>query len=442
MERLAVSPMMEKLFGALRALVEVEGVARADLSPTVPVELLEAAMDGPPLRGLDAIGVVAEARRRVGLLFAGVLEGSHRQTQRRLHCLVKVQRKKRFMGELDRLPRDPVRQGHGAQLRGQEGEGSWHAESWGEASARYLSATGPVSGAFLDGLAAGDTRMDRGIFRRTLLLRLGLHEVVGEGRCPFSGPCRFTGCLHAGHSILCLNGQQVPVHRKLVRRLEREFHLVGVKAITPLHPTGGYEYESGAPFLLCNTAEERGQRIEIVLEPGALSKVAPPAGTVESDTTYHTWLDPRKVSRKRVETDFGKSVCIDVTVTGVATRSNMMVRGGVSSSTVVGVSAARAENSKLHYIPLLGVGYLLRTFAAESGGLFGKQAMHIMEKIAEHAVGAGVDDPEGVPERQSVYLRRMWQRMSVALHTAVAEKAEDWLRRVGGLLARGEVGVG
>ena len=199
-------------------------MVRADLSPTVPVELVQAALDGPELGDLDALAVVAEARRRVDLLFDGILLGDHRRTQRRIHGLVKVQRKRRFGRELDAVPR--VRQGE--QLVG----GTWYAEPWAEASARCLSCTVLVSGAFFDALPAGSTKMTRDTFRSALLLRLRLFEVLGEGRCPFPGPCTYYGQFHAGHGIVCLNGQQNVVHRSVLRRLEKELKAVNIRRQT------------------------------------------------------------------------------------------------------------------------------------------------------------------------------------------------------------------
>ena len=117
-----------------------------------------------------------------------------------------------------------------------------------------------------------------------------------------------------------------------------------------------------------------------------------------------------------------------------------MIRG-VSSATTPGVGAARAEKTKVPYIALLGDDFTLRTFAVESNGFVGKQAMHIMSKIAEQATAGGADDEAAVIEKKSVYLRQMWQWMSVVLHSAVAEKAEDWIARCGNF-PRGGAGVG
>ena len=131
---------------------------------------------------------------------------------------------------------------------------------------------------------------------------------------------------------------------------------------------------------------------------------------------------------------------MDVTVTGVVTAANLAMIRGVSSATTPGVGAARAEKTKVPYIALLGDDFTLRTFSVESNGFVGKQAMHIMSKIAEQATAGGADDEAAVIEK-SVYLRRMWQRMSVVLHSAVAEKAEDWIARWGNLPCGG-AGVG
>jgi hypothetical protein len=223
----------------------------------------------------------------------------------------------------------------------------------------------------------------------------------------------------------------------VVRGLEKELKAVGIT-----EANGKYEYESSAPFLLCNAEAEREKKIEIVLAKNALSRVAPPTGVTETDLTFHTWTDPRRVRQRSVQTDFAnKRVCVDVTVTGVVTASNLATIQGVSSATTPGVGAARAEKTKVPYIALLGDGFIIRTFAVESNGFFGKQAMHIMEKIAEQATAGGADDEEAVLERKSVYLRRMWQRMSVVLHSAVAGRAEDWIARCGNF-PRGGAGVG
>jgi hypothetical protein len=416
MEQLAMSPAISKILQAVRELVEVEGVTRASLSPTVPVEVVRAALDRNPeyQDNQQAVAVVAEARRRVDLLFGAVLDGSHRSTQRRLHDLVKKMRLKRFTSEMERPPEE---------LGQQLAAGDWFPEALDARWGRALSTTGPVAGAFLDALAAPPTKIRGPIFRRILRLRLGLNEVVAPGMrsCSFPG-CDFYGVLHAGHCINCMNGQQTVVHSKAVGGVWSELVRCGVNL------DRNKDYESHDPFSHLPTIAGRGQKIEIVLPQGALSRVQPPSAAVETDLAYHQRVDPHQ--GRPIQTDFRtQRVCIDITITSPTTGANLRVVGGLSSAVRKGVSAARAAKTKVRYIPL-GDGFTLRTFAGESFGLFGKQAMHLMEKFAEQATAnhTGRDEDE-VRESKNVYLRRVWQRMSVVLHTAVAEKVEDWILR-------------
>jgi hypothetical protein len=182
-----------------------------------------------------------------------------------------------------------------------------------------------------------------------------------------------------------------------------------------------HAHESSGPFLHNADPAVRLKRIEIVVPPNAF-RAAPPAVPVLPDDAY-LGLDPR--TQVAPLTDTGKELAIDVTISSAASDMSLGLRDGLTSATSTGLAAVRAAFKKREYLPFLRRDYTsLRVFAVETLGYGSKQAMHILERIAEHRTGSVLEHGQWF---RSV-LRRIWQRVSVALHSAVSYRVMRFIQ--------------
>jgi hypothetical protein len=402
-ERLVRCARLEGLFQAISQLK----VPLERLSPTIPAELVAAAAGGG--------GGGAEWARRVALIFSpDLLEGEHRQTQRRLYAHVKKKLCEELVQVILSVPETiPL-----GELDGQR-VGSVVRESRMEVKTRIFSCSGAVAGAWSRAPPGGDTAMQNRQFMNALRLRLGIFFVVAEGAVVCRGAnCRFGHAANTKHALTCRNGQHAVAHTKVVRGVQAELRKLHIN----------YEYESGVPFAHNVAEEDRRLRLEIVIPAGAFRNVKEPEGVIPSDKELHELLPN---SRVKVATRVrNHRVSLDVTVACPFTLACQRFTRGVPPSHIMpGVALGHAEASKmLSYHGKYRVDVdCLRTFAFESFGRPGRQALHIMELFAEQAGGA-----RGTDRTRKLYLRGVHQRMSVALQRAVGDGISRYEDMYGG----------
>jgi hypothetical protein len=259
--------------------------------------------------------------------------------------------------------------------------------------------------------------------------RLGYDVVVddsgardGRGQDCVFNQCRYRRVANTRHAANnCNDGHHAKPHTAVVRALELELDLARIPHV----------HETSSIFMHNEDEVARRKRIEIVIPPNAV-RGAPPPVPVPRDDAF-LGLDPR--NQLDVLTDSTKELAIDVTISSAVTDMSLGMRGHPLSSAVVpGVAAVRAAFAKREYLPYLREeNTSLRVFAIETLGYGTKPAMHILARIAEHKTGS-------VLEHGQMYrcaLRRIWQRVSVALHLAVSYRV---LRYIAVYRERGDVG--
>jgi hypothetical protein len=209
------------------------------------------------------------------------------------------------------------------------------------------------------------------------------------------------------HALTCRNGHHATQHKTLVTAVETELSKAHVH---------GRLHESTIAFQHNIREEDRGLRWEIVTLEGSWRNVQLPDGPVLSDKEYHELPlgDPTVI-----RTPNDKRLNIDITIPCPFAIVYQRFRQGVPPAYAQpGVAACHAERFKMttyHGKYVVAVD-CLRTFACESFGRPGRQALHIMDRIAEQAGGAVRSERE-----RKVYLQGVYRRLSVALQRAVGD---------------------
>jgi hypothetical protein len=395
--RVVRSAHVEGLFQAIVYLERSDGVEKLRLSPTIPQELVEAA------GGVGGGG--AETMRRSALLFGNaVLTGQHVKTQRRLLGYVKKAFQVRVAQQVLQVPEVfPAEELDGLEA------GSVVPETRKEAQTRLLSCSGAFAGAWTSVKPGGDTEMTSRQVLNALRLRLGMAIVVRkkvEGAVCLGANCSFGHAPHTRHALTCKNGQHAVQHKKMVTGVEKELDRVFVPHL----------HESRLPFQHNIREQDRELRWEIVTPAGAWRNVQDPVGAVLSDKAYHE-LKPGDSTVIRTPNDL--RVGCDITIVCPLALFCQVNRHGVGpASTTAGVAARHAESSKMttYHGKYLVAADCLRTFALESFGRPGRQALHFMDRIAEQAGGAVRTERE-----RKVYLQGVYRRLSVVLQRAVGD---------------------